>query len=165
MGLKVLGVDAEDGPLRLARSLKTGAKIVDARSEKAADIVQQLGAEDRKHDVGEKGVDAVIILPESQTAFDYGMTLLKSHSRCVVVSFPEAGFHISSRDIVFRDISIIGSLVGSNRMLREMLNFSADHGIRAVFKSFPLSSLNSLVENYHKGGGGKLVVDMALGNQ
>ncbi|KAL1610115.1 hypothetical protein SLS60_001780 [Paraconiothyrium brasiliense] len=162
MGFRVLGVDAADGPLKLAKSLDTGARIVDARSEKAADIVQQVGAEDGKHDLGEKGVDAVIILPESQAAFDYGMTLLKSHRKCVIVSFPEAGFHISSRDIVFRDISIIGSLVGSNRMLREMLNFSAVHGVRAVAKSFPLSSLNALVEDYHKGGGGKLVIDMAL---
>ncbi|KAF2439595.1 alcohol dehydrogenase-like protein [Karstenula rhodostoma CBS 690.94] len=162
MGFKVLGIDAADGPLSLARSLDTGARIIDARSEKAADVVQQLGVEDGKRDLGEKGVDAVIILPESQAAFDYGMTLLKSHGKCVVVSFPEAGFHMSSRDIVFRDISIIGSLVGSNRTLREMLNFSADHGIRAVAKSFPLSGLNTLVEDYHKGGGGKLVVDMSL---
>ncbi|KAL5398519.1 hypothetical protein PMIN06_002465 [Paraphaeosphaeria minitans] len=162
MGFKVLGVDAADGPLSLAESLDTGARIVDARSEKAADIVDQIGAEDGKRDLGEKGVDAVIILPESQASFDYGMTLLKSHSKCVVVSFPEAGFHVSSRDIVFRDISIIGSLVGSNRTLREMLNFSAEHDIRAVAKSFPLSGLNTLVENYHKGSGGKLVVDMAV---
>ncbi|KAF2010786.1 alcohol dehydrogenase-like protein [Aaosphaeria arxii CBS 175.79] len=162
MGFRVLGVDAADAPLKLARSLETGARIVDARAEKATDVVQQIGAEDGKQDVGEMGLDAVIILPESQQAFDYGMTLLKTHGKCVVVSFPEKGFHISSRDIVFRDISIFGSLVGSNRMLREMLNFSAEHGIRALTKSFPLAKLNELVEEYHKGGGGKLVIDLAL---
>ncbi|KAF2794012.1 alcohol dehydrogenase-like protein [Melanomma pulvis-pyrius CBS 109.77] len=162
MGLRVLGVDAADEPLKLAASLNTGARIVDARSEKPTDIVQQLGAEDGKKDIGEKGVDAVIVLPESQAAFDYSMKLLKTHGRCVVVSFPEKGFHISAHDVVFRDISILGSLVGSNRMLREMLNFSAEHNVRAVSKSFPLSKLNDLVEDYHKGGGGKLVVDMSL---
>ena len=162
MGYKVLGVDAADGPLKLAESLNTGARIVDARSDKAVDIVQQLGADDGKKDTGEMGVEAVIILPESQAAFDYGVTLLKTHGKCVVVSFPENGFHISARDVVFRDISIIGSLVGSNKMLREMLNFSAEHNIRAVAKSYSLSSLNSLVEEYHKGGGGKLVVDMKM---
>ncbi|KAF2732851.1 alcohol dehydrogenase-like protein [Polyplosphaeria fusca] len=162
MGYKVLGVDAADGPLKLAQGLDTGARIVDAREQKAADLVQQLGAEDGKNDLGEMGLDAVIVLPESQQAFDYAMTLLKSHGTCVVVSFPENGFHISARDVVFRDISIIGSLVGSNRMLREMLNFSAEHGIRAITNSFPLSRLNDLVEEYHKGGGGKLVIDMGL---
>ncbi|KAH7130227.1 alcohol dehydrogenase-like protein [Dendryphion nanum] len=162
MGYNVLGVDAADSPLKLAKSLNTGARIVDARSEKAADIVQQLGAEDEKKDIGEMGLDAVIILPESQQGFDYGMTLLKTHGKCVVVSFPENGFHISARDIVFRDISIIGSLVGSNKMLREMLNFSAEHNIRAHIKTFPLSKLNDLVEEYHKGAGGKLVIDTSL---
>lgn len=162
MGYRVLGVDAADGPLQLAKGLETGARIVDARSEKAADVVQQIGAEDGKKDIGEMGLDAVIVLPESQAAFDYSMTLLKTHGRCVVVSFPENGFHISARDVVFRDISIIGSLVGSNRMLNEMLEFSAKHNVRAIAKSYPLSRLNNLVDDYHKGGGGKLVIDMAL---
>ncbi|PVI04951.1 alcohol dehydrogenase-like protein [Periconia macrospinosa] len=162
MGYKVHGVDAADAPLRLANGLNTGARIVDARFEKAVDIVQQLGAEDGKKDRGEMGLDAVIILPETQAAFDYGMALLKSHGKCVVVSFPEDGFHISARDVVFRDISIIGSLVGSNRVLREMLNFSAEHNVRAITKSISLPRLNGLVEEYHKGEGGKLVIDMAM---
>jgi propanol-preferring alcohol dehydrogenase len=63
---------------------------------------------------------------------------------------------------VFRDISIFGSLVGSNKMLREMLQFSAEHNIRAITKCFPLAKLNDLVDEYHKAGGGKLVIDMAL---
>jgi D-arabinose 1-dehydrogenase-like Zn-dependent alcohol dehydrogenase len=77
-----------------------------------------------------------------------------------LVSFPEKGFHISAHDVVFRDIKIIGSLVGSNRILREMLNFSAKYDIRAVSRTFPLSDLNALVDEYHKGYGGKLVVDL-----
>jgi propanol-preferring alcohol dehydrogenase len=67
----------------------------------------------------------VIILPESQKAFDYGINVLKNHGKCVVVSFPDKGFHFSTGDIVFRDISIVGSLVGSNKILREMLEFAA----------------------------------------
>lgn len=108
------------------------------------------------------GLDEVIILPESQKAFDYGVKLLKSHGKCVVVSFPKAGFHLSSRDLVFRDITVVGSLVGSNKVLREMLEFSDRHNIRAMLKRYPLSKLNDLVAEYHQGGGGKLVVDMSL---
>ncbi|KAF2276595.1 alcohol dehydrogenase-like protein [Westerdykella ornata] len=161
MGYKVLGVDAADAPLALANDLNTGARIVDARREKAADIVQQLGLEDGKKYTAEMGVDAAIILPESQLAFDFGMALLKAHGKCIIVSFPEHGFHFSARDIVFRDISIIGSLVGSNKMLREMLAFSAVHRIQVISRTFSLCRLNELVEEYHKGEGGKLVVDMS----
>lgn len=162
MGLEVIGVDAADAPLRLAREAAKTARIVDARTEEAADIVAQLGAQDGKQDRGDMGVDAVIILPESQRAFDYGVGLLRNHGKCVVVSFPEAGFHLSARDLVFRDISVVGSLVGSNKILREMLEFAARHKVSASVKTFPLSGLNDLVAEYHKGEGGKLVIDMSL---
>jgi D-arabinose 1-dehydrogenase-like Zn-dependent alcohol dehydrogenase len=126
MEIRVLCLDVADGPRNLARPLDIGAQILDARSEKAAEILPQLGAEDGIHYLGDKGVDAVIILPESQAAFDYGMALLKSHSKCVVMPFSEPGSHILSRNIVFRGVSIIGSLVGSNRTFREMLNQSTE---------------------------------------
>lgn len=166
MGYKVLGIEAADEPLKLAQHVASRLDprpyIVDARKRKAADVVQEIGGQDGKKTLGEMGLDAVIVLPESQAAFDYGITLLKSHGTCVVVSFPEKGFHVNSRDIVFRDIRIIGSLVGSNKVLREMLEFSAEHGVRALSTSFPLEKLNELVSEYLKAQGGKLVVDMSL---
>jgi propanol-preferring alcohol dehydrogenase len=162
MGLKVVGVDNADAPLFLSRDLATGATIVDSRVRSADEVVTELGKEDGKHDRGDIGLDAVIILPESQKAFDYGFSLLRNHGKCVVVSFPEKGFHISARDVVFRDISIVGSLVGSNKTLREMLEFAAEQKVKAVVKTFPLSRLNDLVGEYHKGEGGKLAIDMAL---
>jgi len=164
MGLKVLGVDVSDSALRLARELGTDARIVDARVEKATEVAEQIGYEDGKGDRGDMGLDAVIILPESQAAFDYGVGLLRNHGRCVVVSFPEAGFHFSAWDVVFRHISIVGSLVGSNKLLRETLQFARKHGVEARTKTFALSELNKLVEEYHKGEGGKLVIDMTLPN-
>jgi D-arabinose 1-dehydrogenase-like Zn-dependent alcohol dehydrogenase len=166
MAYKVLGVEAADAPLHLAQdiasSLDPQPLVVDARAEEPASIVRKLGAEDRKTHLGDMGLDAVIVLPESQVAFDYGMRLLKTHGTCVLVSFPETGFHVSAHDVVFRDIKIIGSLVGSNKMLREMLKFSANHNIRARTKTYALGRLNDLVEEYHNGGGGKLVVDLSL---
>jgi propanol-preferring alcohol dehydrogenase len=166
MGFKVLGVDAADAPLRLARDLTaddgTSVRIVDARVELAKDVVSQLGEEDGRRDKGDMGLHAVIILPESQKAFEYGVSLLRNHGKCVVVSFPAEGFHISAWDVVFRDISIQGSLVGSNKLLREMLQFAAQCHVKAKVKTFPLSGLNNLVEEYHKGEGGKLVIDMSL---
>ncbi|KAK3985750.1 chaperonin 10-like protein [Cladorrhinum sp. PSN332] len=165
MGLRVTGVDAADGPLALARQVVRDAmqtKIVDARVVEAKDVVTQVGEEDGKRDREDMGLDAVIILPESQKAFDYGVELLRRHGKCVVVSFPEHGFHFSARDVVFRDISILGSLVASNKVLREMIQFAADHHVKASVRTFPLSKLNDLVDEYLKGQGGKLVVDMTL---
>ncbi|KAK0646790.1 chaperonin 10-like protein [Cercophora newfieldiana] len=161
-GLRVVGVDVKDGPLGLAREVSGGeVRVVDGRVEGAEEVVASLGEEDGRVG-GERGVDAVIILPESQRAFEYGMGLLRNHGKCVVVSFPKEGFKFQAGDVVFRDIQIVGSLVGSNKVLREMLEKAAEHGVKPRIKTYPLSGLNRLVEDYHKMEGGKLVVDMSL---
>jgi D-arabinose 1-dehydrogenase-like Zn-dependent alcohol dehydrogenase len=162
MGYKVLGMDAADRPLALAKSLNTGAKIIDVRVENAEVVKKQIAEEDGKTEPGEIGLDAVIILPESQKAFDYGMASLRNHGKCVVVSFPNAGFHVNAGDLVFRDISVVGSLIGGNRVLKEMLEFCAAQGVRAITRKFPLDGLNELVSAYDKGAGGKLVIDMGM---
>ena len=88
------------------------------------------------------------------------MAILKNHSTCVVVSFPKEGWKFAPRDTVFRHIDIVGVLVGRNKQLRAMLNFAAQNDVRAKIKTYSLENLNLLVEDYHKGAGGKLVVDM-----
>ena len=162
MGLEVVGTDTAKEPLDLARGLGTRARLVNAITESADEVKQQLGATDGVEEPAQMGCDAVLVLPESQKAFDYGMKLLKNHGLCVVVSFPKDGFHFSANDIVFRQISITGSLVCSNKLLREMLGFAAEHGVKAIVHRYTLAQLNGLVEQYHRGGGGKLVVDMEM---
>lgn len=162
MDLRTIGVDAADGPLKLAKSLGTKATIVDARSAKADEVVEQIGKEDKISDRANMGVDAAIILPESQAGFDYGVKLLRNHGVCVVVSFPEDGFNVSARDLVFRDIKVIGTMLGTRSSLQEMVSFAAKHNIKAVTKTYSLEKLNDLVDEYNKGEGGKLVVDMSL---
>ncbi|KAH8815939.1 chaperonin 10-like protein [Xylogone sp. PMI_703] len=159
MGLKVFGIENALKPLELAESLNTGAVIVNANTTSPEQLLEIAAREDSEGK--QSGLDAVIILPESQAAFDYGMKILKKHGKCMLLSFPEEGFHLSARDIVFRDIQIMGSVNGSNKMLREMMAFASKHNIRARTKTFPLAGLNQLVEHYLKGEGGKLVVDMS----
>lgn len=159
MGLRVFGIENAKKPLELAVSLNTGAVLVDSNTTSPDQLVEIASREDSEGK--SQGLHAIIILPESQNAFDYGMKILRTHGKCMLLSFPESGFHLSAKDVVFRDIQIIGSVNGSNKMLREMMEFASKHGIRAQTKTFPLAHLNQLVEEYLKGEGGKLVVDMA----
>ncbi len=134
--------------------------IVDARSQDAADVrVEVCGKPDASLE-GEKGADTALILPEAQQAFDYGMKLLRNHSTCVTVSFPIDGFKMMPRDLVFRHIQLKGVLVGRNRHLRAMLQFAGANGVRAKVTTYRLQDLNQLVDDYHHGAAGKLVVDM-----
>jgi D-arabinose 1-dehydrogenase-like Zn-dependent alcohol dehydrogenase len=161
MGLKVYGVDNSDTSLALVRNLNniSGATIIDSRTQTAAEAIAPIAKEDDNLNPGQFGLDAVIILPESQKAYQYGVDMLKDHGICVVVSFPKQGFVVSTQDLVFRDIRIIGSLSGSNKQLREMARFSAEHGIRPETKTYPIEELNELVHAYESGEAGKLVID------
>ena len=161
MGYQLVGIDNQDATLRLARDLNTGAAIYDARATQPEEVLAHIHGGEGKANA-ERGLDAVLILPESQKAFDYGLQLPRNHGLGVVVSFPAQGFNFSARDMVFRQIQLVGILPGRQSNMREMLRFAAEHGVRAVTKTYPLAKLNDLVEEYHKGLGGKLVVDMTL---
>jgi D-arabinose 1-dehydrogenase-like Zn-dependent alcohol dehydrogenase len=167
LGCRVIAVDAGDTALKLlegiVKDLKEFGKnvvIVDARNAQADAVRYQVCGKPDPGLEGEKGADAVLILPEAQAAFDFGMALLKNHSVCVCVSFPKDGFKMQPRDLVFRHIQLKGVLVGRNHQLRAMLKFAAENGVRAKIKTFKLEELNDLVEEYNRGASGKLVVDM-----
>lgn len=161
MGYQLVGIDNQDSTLKLARNLNTGALIHDARNTKPEDVLAEIDGGEANLEL-RRGLDTVFILPESQKAFDYGWKLLRDGGICMVISFPSQGFHFSARDVVFRNIKIMGLRPGGQAIMRDMLRFAADHGIRAVLKTYPLAQLNDLVKEYNKGQGGKLVVDMDL---
>ncbi|KAJ9612523.1 hypothetical protein H2200_004120 [Cladophialophora chaetospira] len=136
--------------------------VVDALKESVEDAKKRIFEAPAQGLEGEKGCDSSIILPESQAAFDFGMSVLKNHGTCVAVSFPKDGWKFKPGDLVFRHIKLLGVLVGRNHQLQAMVDFAAGHNVRARIKTYPLEGLNTLVEDYHKGAGGKLVVDMGL---
>ncbi|KIW69993.1 hypothetical protein PV04_02305 [Phialophora macrospora] len=168
LGCDVIAIDAGDPALALLKEVvrdlgPLGSKvtIVDARKQAPDDVRISVCGRPEPGLEGEKGVDGLLVLPEAQAALEYGMKLIKNHGVCVTVSFPKEGFRIQPRDLVFRHIDMVGVLVGRNHQLRAMLNFAAEEGVRAKTKTYKLEELNQLVEDYHKGTSGKLVVDMS----
>ena len=168
LGCDVAAIDAGDAALKVLRDvvrdlgpLSHKVTIIDARKQNTKDVRWAVCGQPEPGLEGEKGVHGVLILPESQDALDYGMSLLKNHGTCVVVSFPKGGFHIEPRDLIFRHITMVGVLVGKNRQLRAMVDFAAQEGVRARTRTYALEQLNELVADYQKGASGKLVVDMS----
>ena len=167
LGCRVVAVDVGEKPIGLLEKVVEGlpkglVTVVDASKTKAEDVKLEIFGTAEKGLEGEKGCNAALILPEAQQSLEYGVALLRSHSTCVCVSFPKDGFQIQPRDLVFRHINMRGVLVGRNRQLRAMLQFAAKHGVKATKKLYRLEDLNGLVDDYHQGAGGKLVVDMSL---
>lgn len=169
---KVIAVDAVDASLKILQDIVDAMEpekgrrvdVVNAMHTTASEVLERLWPDEELQGKrkGERGADAVLILPESQRAFDYGVSLVRNHGTAVVVSFPEKGFNMSAQDLVFRDIRVVGSLVGRNYQLKEMLRFAQEHRVMAKVQSWPLENINGLVDAYLKASGGKLVVDMEL---
>lgn len=166
LGKDVLAIDATDQAVELIRKIKTNlgelgkrVHVSDARKEDP-DVMKTKGQPAGNVPTTESGLDAVILLPESQRAFDMGMGLLRNHGTIVVVSFPKEKLAVSAHDLVFRDIAVVGSLVGRNHQLREMLNFVVDHKLQVQVNTFPFDRLNELEGLSRHGEGGKLVIDM-----
>jgi D-arabinose 1-dehydrogenase-like Zn-dependent alcohol dehydrogenase len=165
LGCEIIAVDRTvgiEGLNGVIEKLGGGLQAVDSDRE-SVEMVKKRCFQNSGDDVpeGEVGCDCVLVLPEAQAAFDYGMALLKNHGTCVIVSFPKEGWRFQPRDVVFRHIKMVGVLVGRNRQLKAMLKFAAENDVRATIKTFALEDLNMLVEVYHKGNFGKLVVDMS----
>lgn len=165
----IIATDASDGAMQVIHRVSDGFTssekekliVVDARNTDPAELLKTYFLHEDASLAGENGVDAAIVLPETQKSFDYSMKLLRRHGTCCIVSFP-SGFQMDPNDLIFRDIKIIGSLIGTRKQMREMMRLAADTGVRAQTKTFALEDLNKLVQEYHKGNGGKLVIDMTL---
>jgi propanol-preferring alcohol dehydrogenase len=167
LGCNVIAIEASASALALLGQVvddlghaRSKVTIIDPRKQSTEDIRRSTFGAVPPMLEAEKGVDALIILSESQQALDYGLKLVKNHGVCVMASFPKTGFHIQPQQLIFQHIDLVGVLVGRNRQLREMLNFAAKQGIKAKVKTYSLEQLNLLVKDYHSGVSGKLVVEM-----
>ncbi|KAL8843272.1 MAG: hypothetical protein Q9176_002225 [Flavoplaca citrina] len=149
-GLQVIGIDARDEGLDLAR--KSGADVViDARIGKEKVI------EEVKKVTDQKGVDSALTLSDAPGAAALACAITK------IAQPPEV--LVPYHELIFRDIRIHGSLI-SPRLKTEsvrMLDFVAEHDITVRTNPFfGLKEIPRLVELAHSGkmaGKGVVIVD------
>ena len=58
-----------------------------------------------------------------------------------MVSFPSQGFNFSARDIVLRQIELVGMLPGRQSVMRAMSRFAAEFNVRAISRIFSLEGV------------------------
>ncbi len=73
------------------------------------------------------------------------LSLLKPGGKLCLVGLPPSEFKIPARLLVSGNRSVCGSGTGSRLHMREMLQFAADHQIRAQVETLPLSQLNEAI--------------------
>ncbi len=144
MGLTVVGVDARDDGLALTR--EAGADLVVDARRAADEAVREVQAI-----TGGKGADAALVLSDAKDATALACAMTRVAGRVVQVAQPEEVV-VPFREIVFRDIRIVGSLLCSPDESRQMVRFVAEHGIKVKTVPFHgLDKIGELVELVHSG--------------
>ena len=161
-GLRVVGVDARDEGLELAR--RHGADIIaDARRPKdlvVAEVRRAIAsysssasasaAQDDEHSSDDHGgADATLVLSEAPGAAALGCALTRMHGRLVQIAQPEL-VSIPFQELVFRDIRLRGSVLCSPResedMMRLVAELRAGGGTGFEVTTVPFRGLGSVVE-------------------
>jgi len=151
MGLRVAAVDVADDKLALASTL--GASLMfNAKSVDAAKAVQEA--------VG--GAHGVLITAVSKAAFAQGTGMLRRGGTCVLNGLPPGDFPLSIFDVVFRCLTVRGSLVGTRADMKEALSFAAEGKVKANIETTTLDDVNSVLERLRTGKvTGRIVLEMS----
>lgn len=174
LGLKVVGIDARDEGLRLAR--ETGADVVvDARKGKEAVVEEVQGV------TAGAGADATVTIADARDAAALACAVTRVHGVMIQIAqvsderenawWSCAYFYflqpdevaVPFRELVFRDIKIHGSLICSPAEARQMMKVVSEDGISVKTNPFQgLAEIPKLVELAHSekmAGKGIVIVD------
>ncbi|KAH8914878.1 GroES-like protein [Atractiella rhizophila] len=135
-GFKTIGLEARD--VGIEASKKSGVDmVVDVRKGREHVLQQVYGAT--------RGTLATttIVLSDHEEATGLGCAVTQEHGTLVQLAQPET-VEIPFRELIFRDIRIVGSLLGSAEDWKDLIAFVEKHKIKGETKTF--SGLQSLEE-------------------
>ena len=139
-GGRVVAVDVIDEKLELAREL--GAEFtINAKKEDPVEAIQRLG-----------GVDQAIALAVSPSAFEQAYKSLRRGGKLVFVALPaDNEITLPIFETVLNGISIVGSIVGTRKDLREVFELHAAGKTRVIRETRPLDEVNQAIADVEAG--------------
>jgi propanol-preferring alcohol dehydrogenase len=139
-GGRVVAVDVIDEKLELAREL--GAEFtINAKKEDPVEAIQRLG-----------GVDQAIALAVSPRAFEQAYASLRRGGKLVFVALPaDNEITLPIFETVLNGITIVGSIVGTRKDLREVFELHAAGKTRVIRETRPLDQVNEAIADVEAG--------------
>ena len=71
---------------------------------------------------------------------------VRNNGKIVVVGFSEAPVQFEPLELVVHQQSITGSFIGNRAMMREMLSFAQEHGIKPKIELMPMAKVNEAIQ-------------------
>jgi len=136
----ITATDVAESKLRLAEKL--GAHhVVDARK----DPVKQVMAITQK-----KGAEVVIDLVGNDQTLANGMKMLRKGGSLIIVGYG-GSLNLKAIDMIFAEVSVLGSLVGNWDELRELIELTRQGKVRVITRKGKLDEVNDFLEQLKKG--------------
>src|SRR3954464_14179660 len=139
-GATVVAVDLYDEKLSLA--LELGAThTVNATKQDPVEAIQELG-----------GADQAIALAVASTAFEQAYRSLRRGGTLVFVALPKDNHvELPIFETVLNGITVVGSIVGTRKDLREVFELHAQGRTRVIRETRPLDEVNEAIEDVEAG--------------
>ncbi len=97
----------------------------------------------RMQDVAYK-FDLVLCTANAGIQWQTLLAALKKRGKLILLGFPDVIFN--STDLVAHELMLVGSLIGNPGMMRAMLCFAQEHGIRPVVELMPIHAVNQAIK-------------------
>lgn len=88
---------------------------------------------------------AVVVTAESKAALQYAFDIVKRHGTYVLVSQPPA-LSIPFRELIFKNVAVVGTLQGNGEDLQETIDFVDQHGVKIHTTTWGLEDVNEMWE-------------------
>ena len=78
--------------------------------------------------------------------YDLYLSLLKFRGHFTLLAVPEEPMKLAAGSIIFKEIILTGSLIGSHKEVQAMLDFAAKHDVRPMIEQMPMAKCNEGVK-------------------
>ncbi|KAI8365267.1 chaperonin 10-like protein [Radiomyces spectabilis] len=138
-----------------------GAKVVAlSHSDRKRDDAKALGCEDtivtsdKEAMKAQQGTFTHIICTNAANNFDWPLFLglLKANGHFIMVALPETPLNgIPAGMLIMRQVTLSGSLIGSPRVIQEMLEFAAEHNVKPWLNKYSMKDCPEAVQAMRDG--------------
>jgi NAD+-dependent secondary alcohol dehydrogenase Adh1 len=137
---EIIVVDTNPEALELARQI--GADVTVDASDDPVTAVKDLAGGD--------GVDAVIDFVAEHGTTDQGPDMLRQGGTYYVVGYG-GNVNIPALQVIFSEISVVGSLVGNYTELSELMALAATKKVTLHAQTYALDDVNTALDDLHHG--------------
>lgn len=106
-----------------------------------------------------RGLDATVLATDHPSAFKLAAALTRKHGTMVLLGQPEKGITMSYRTVIYKDISLVGSLIADTAQAQELVSLFHQHQLEVEVKEWKMEEAEKMKQEYLSGvGTGKNVI-------